>query len=160
MKPWLLLLFTWCLPLPAAASHQWAGIDLCAVYEDTLPPGLSIESLPEPNSSGADLLQQYCTQCHNLPGPDRHTAAEWGDVTSKMFMLMDVSNRFGRLNGEVDTMQSHDQKALQSYLERHATQSMVEHPPTPHWLTRLWVLLPFLLLMGVGMLRWWKRGSD
>ncbi|MCP3671830.1 MAG: hypothetical protein GY814_15630 [Gammaproteobacteria bacterium] len=157
MKPWLLLLFTWCLPLTAAASHQWAGIDLCAVYKDALPPGLTIESLPEPKSSGADLLQQYCTQCHNLPGPNRHTASEWGDVTSKMFMLMDVSNRFGGLNGEVDTMQSHDQKALQSYLERHATQSMVEHPPNPHWMTRLWVLLPFLLLMGVGMLRWWKR---
>lgn len=161
MKRIILLLMIFCLPQPVAASHPSAGIDLCEVHKDKLPPGLTAESLPEPHSKGAGLLHQYCTQCHNLPGPDRHTAAEWRELTPKMFLLMDVSHRFGGLMGRVEIMQGEEQEGLLNYLERHALPSAGQeatadtvqsnHP----WLTRLWTLIPFLLLMVLGLLRWW-----
>lgn len=159
MKPVILIFMTLCLPLPVAASHTWSGIDLCEVYEDKLPPGLTAESLPDPQSPGAGLLNQYCTQCHNLPGPDRHTAAEWREVTSNMFLLMDVSHRFGGLMGRVEIMQKQEQEMLVRYLQRHAMRSVDKKTSAEkvhHWLTPVLVLGPFLLLVGVGMLRWWK----
>lgn len=198
MKRIILLLMIFCLPQPVAASHPSAGIDLCEIHKDKLPPGLTAESLPDPQSPGAALLHQYCTQCHNLPGPDRHTAGEWREVTPKMFLLMDVSHRFGGLMGRVEIMQREEQERLLVYLERHAIDGVGVKPPYPrhysqhalrgldergrsqtahdshinpassrgltptpgendHWLTRLWVLAPFLLLMGLGLFRWWRH---
>ncbi len=176
MKRVTLLFLILTLPQPVAASHPSAGIDLCEIHKDKLPPGLTAESLPDPQSPGAALLHQYCTQCHNLPGPDRHTAGEWHEVTPKMFLLMDVSHRFGGLMGRVEIMQREEQERLLVYLERHAIDGVGVKPldprhysqhalrgltPTPgendHWLTRLWVLAPFLLLMGLGLFRWWRH---
>ena len=120
MKRIALLFLILALPPPVIASHGWAGFDLCEVHKDKLPPGLTAESLPAPQSRGAALLHQYCTQCHNLPGPDRHTAAEWRGVTSKMFMLMDVSHQFGGLMGKVEVIPRAQQEILRTYLESHA----------------------------------------
>lgn len=159
----LVLLLLLALPLPVLASHAWSGVDLCKLYEDKLPPGMSAESLPDGASQGAGLLARYCTQCHNLPGPDRHTATEWREVTAKMFMLMDVSSRFGGLMGRVDALSPGDQGVLLSYLERHAADSDTGQSTTPKnsginpWLTRTFALLPLLLLTGLGLLRWWLR---
>lgn len=162
MKRTAILLMILFMPLPVAASHTWADIDLCEVYKDKLPPGLTAASLPEAHSPGAALLNQFCTQCHNLPGPDRHTAAEWRDLASNMFMLMEVASRFGGLMGKAETMQTQDQEILLAYLERHATQSTISKKPVDSdaighpWLTRTLALLPFQLLTGLGLLRWWR----
>ena len=51
---------------------------------DILPPGIDPKLLPDPGSPGARLLEQYCTQCHDLPGPGMHTAAEWPAVVNRM----------------------------------------------------------------------------
>lgn len=162
MRSRLLLLFILWLPCPLYASHQWAGIDLCEVYKDSLPPGLSIKSLPEPESSSAGLLQHYCTQCHNLPGPDRHTAAEWRDVAARMFMLMDVSHRFGGLMGRVEIMDKQQQEKLLAYLERFAPNQSVQKggDKDSRWLSPILVMTPFLLLMGLGLVRWWGSNRE
>jgi cytochrome c5 len=47
------------------------------IMGDVLPPGMDPALLPEPKSEGARLLTGYCNQCHNLPGPGMHIAAEW-----------------------------------------------------------------------------------
>ncbi|MDP7569359.1 MAG: hypothetical protein QF677_05570 [Arenicellales bacterium] len=180
MRRTALLLLVFAVPLPVTASHGWAGFDLCAIHKDKLPPGLSIELLPDPLSPGAALLNQYCTQCHNLPGPDRHTAADWHKVVSKMHVLMDVSHQFGGLMGRVDTMQDEQQKTLLTYLQRHsatrnrsqsADHNSIPSPssqdfapgsgeldetsrPESLWLKRLLPLTPFLLLIGLGLFRW------
>ena len=162
MKRAVILTIALGLSQPLAASHTWSGIDLCEIHKDKLPPGLTAEMLTEAHSPAAELLQHYCTQCHNLPGPDRHTAAEWHEVTSNMFLLMDVSHRFGGLMGRVEIMQKQQQESLLAYLERHAMQSADAEAVVPAgqpdhaWLTRILVLAPFLLLMGLGLLRWWK----
>ncbi|MCP4277271.1 MAG: hypothetical protein GY779_13055 [Gammaproteobacteria bacterium] len=164
---WITLLFmTLLLSLPASANHDWTTIDLCEIYKDKLPPGLTHESLPEAHSHGAVLLNQYCTQCHNLPGPDRHTAAEWSEVAAKMFMLMEVSNRFGGLMGQVENMRPQDQQGLIIYLQRHASKSTIINKPVESesnnqpWLTRSLTLMPFFLLAGLGLLRWWQNSGS
>jgi hypothetical protein len=148
------------LPVQVIASHGWSSFDICEVYKDKLPPGLSSDSLPDSKSPGALLLNQYCTQCHNLPGPDRHTAAEWRQVTSKMFMLMGVSHRFGGLMGKVEILPRVQQETVLAYLERYASpQSAVltESTDSTLWLARILPLTPFALLIGLGFWRWWKH---
>ncbi|MFZ5615273.1 MAG: hypothetical protein ACOY4L_10705 [Pseudomonadota bacterium] len=55
-----------------------------------LPPGIDPALLPEPHSAGARILEYYCTQCHNLPGPGMHTATEWPRVLGRMNMRMQM----------------------------------------------------------------------
>lgn len=48
------------------------------------PPGFRREQLPEPESRAAGLLEAYCTQCHGLPTPVMHSAAEWPTLMRRM----------------------------------------------------------------------------
>lgn len=57
---------------------------------NALPLGMDPALLPDPQSVGAQLLQQTCTQCHNLPGPGLHTASEWPQVLARMNMRMQM----------------------------------------------------------------------
>jgi mono/diheme cytochrome c family protein len=57
------------------------------------------ENLPEPNTRGPALLQAYCVQCHWLPDPQMHTAAEWPILVRRM--LMRASTLQARLGGPV-----------------------------------------------------------
>ncbi len=120
MIRWMLLLLALWIPSPVGASHLWAGIDLCEVRKDIVPPGLPLDLLPAPDSEGSLLLQRYCTQCHNLPGPGRHTAAEWREVMDRMSLLMDVSHRFGALMGKVELLQEQENAVLLAYLSDNA----------------------------------------
>jgi len=130
----LILILGLCAALPTFASHQWAGIDLCEVRKDVVPPGFPPDQLPAPGSEGARLLQRYCAQCHNLPGPGRHTAAQWRQVAPRMFLLMEVTQRFGGLLNELDTPQERERARLLAYLEGHALKpwSRDEAPPAPY----------------------------
>lgn len=59
-----------------------------------LPPkGFTPEDLPEPQSTGAGLLQAYCTQCHWLPTPQMHSAAEWPILLRRMALRMSLLER-------------------------------------------------------------------
>ncbi|TXH74122.1 hypothetical protein [Thiobacillus sp.] len=82
----------------------------------TLPPGMDPARLPESDSSGARLLQQFCMQCHNLPGPGLHTASEWPQVLGRMNMRMQM---MGGMMGVAapDPVQL---EILLGYLQRHA----------------------------------------
>mgnify|MGYP000857521101 CR=1 FL=1 len=81
-----------------------------------LPPGMDPARLPESDSSGAHLLQQFCMQCHNLPGPGLHTASEWPQVLGRMNMRMQM---MGGMMGVAapDPVQL---EILLGYLQRHA----------------------------------------
>jgi len=112
----------------AFASHSYGGLDLCALYPEIMPPGLNAEQLPEPKSKGAALIQNYCEQCHALPGPGRHTAEEWKPVLEHMQTLMDVSNRFGGLMGNIKTPTFIEREQLQEYLSKHALKPIKKKP--------------------------------
>ncbi|WP_078484992.1 hypothetical protein [Solemya pervernicosa gill symbiont] len=121
---WLLLLFTLLTAGQAVAGHDWGGMDLCTLYPEKMPPGMSIEQLPQSDHPGALLMQRYCAQCHNLPGPGRHTAVEWPQVLERMDTLMEVSSRFGALLGRVEVPTQGESLQIQAYLNTNALQPM------------------------------------
>jgi cytochrome c5 len=55
-----------------------------SVMGSVLPPGIEPAALPEPESAGAQLLQRFCVQCHKLPSPGLHSAAEWPAIVDRM----------------------------------------------------------------------------
>jgi hypothetical protein len=48
---------------------------------------------PEVNRASADAFRIACKQCHVLPDPQRHTAAEWRAVVARMQENMEWMNR-------------------------------------------------------------------
>jgi mono/diheme cytochrome c family protein len=87
------------------------------------PPIFKAEDLPEPRSRGAGLLQVYCIQCHWLPAPQMHSAAEWPILLRRMEMrARTLEHRMGGpltegLTGEI-LMAGYTRTALPSPAER------------------------------------------
>lgn len=54
-----------------------------------LPPeNYQVSDLPQPRTYGAAMLQVYCEQCHWLPSPQMHSAAEWPLLVNRMLLRM------------------------------------------------------------------------
>ncbi len=88
---------------------------------DMLPPPMDPALLPDPDSDGAKLLQQFCTQCHNLPGPGLHTAAEWPAVVERMNRRMRMMGRHSMMMmGGIETPTERELATIRDYLESHA----------------------------------------
>lgn len=49
--------------------------------------------IPEINTPAAEPFRLACQQCHTLPDPRRHTAAEWPAVVARMERNMEWMNR-------------------------------------------------------------------
>ncbi len=116
----VLMMIALMAPQAAYSKHDWGGLDLCEVRRDVVPPGLDPALLPDAASDGARLMRRYCTQCHNLPGPGRHTAGEWPQALERMALLMRVSSRFRGLMGEVAEPSAEERELLRDYLRTHA----------------------------------------
>lgn len=58
-----------------------------------MPRGVDPAQLPEPRSTGAKLVGQYCTQCHGLPTPNLHSTEGWLPVVSRMNARMQWMSR-------------------------------------------------------------------
>ena len=112
----------------ALANHSFGGLDMCALYPETMPPGITVDQLPGNNKTDITLMQTYCTQCHELPGPGRHTAEEWPQVLDHMFTLMDVASKFGGLMGHVKNPDIKERRQLGNYLQQHALRN-IKHKP-------------------------------
>jgi cytochrome c2 len=55
-----------------------------------LPPaGFTAADLPDPDSSGAQHVVQYCTACHALPSPSSHSATDWPSVLRRMWLRIE-----------------------------------------------------------------------
>jgi cytochrome c2 len=92
---------------------------------DMLPPAMDPAFLPDPDSEGALLLQQYCAQCHNLPGPGLHTADEWPAVVNRMNRRMRMMGRHGMMMmGRVEAPSRQENVVILDYLQAHAQQPL------------------------------------
>lgn len=90
---------------------------------DMLPPGVKPEALPDPGSRGAKLLARYCNQCHNLPSPAMHSAAEWPVITSRMFSRMSMmSGMMGMMN--VENPSPEERQTIVAYLQVHSMKTI------------------------------------
>ncbi|BAP87638.1 putative uncharacterized protein [Burkholderiales bacterium GJ-E10] len=89
----------------------------------SLPPGIDPALLPESGSRGAQALQRYCVQCHNLPGPGLHTAAEWPAVLARMNARMQMMQGMPMMQGmmHLEAPTPTEQAALLEYLQKYAT---------------------------------------
>jgi cytochrome c2 len=73
---------------------------------------VSPNTLPSPESRGAVLFKEICSQCHSLPDPKLHTSEEWPGVVERM------QNNIRTMNKKVLTDQ--EKKAIIAYLSDHA----------------------------------------
>ena len=55
--------------------------------------GVNPDDLPDSESPGAKLVENYCTQCHSLPDPMRHSDSEWPGVVDRMESRIQGSGR-------------------------------------------------------------------
>jgi len=91
-----------------------------------LPLGIAVSDLPETESPGAKLLQRYCSQCHNLPGPGLHTADEWTAVLDRMLSRMQMMTDRGMMSmmHDIQSPSTTDTRILLAYLQKHAQQPL------------------------------------
>ena len=87
-----------CRPAPAPPPDSATGghglnrqdeLLLAAANIALPPPDVKPGDLPEPNSQGAQLVVQYCAQCHNLPAPVMHSATDWPGIARRMWLRME-----------------------------------------------------------------------
>jgi len=65
----------------------------------TLPEGVSGDDLPAADSRGARLAVAFCSQCHGVPTPKRHSAGDWISTLRRMFVRMDHMAGMGGMMG-------------------------------------------------------------
>ncbi len=74
----------------------------------TILPG----ALPAPESRGAVLFRDECSQCHALPDPQLHTAVEWPKVLERMRRNMESMKK--------KVISEQDRRMIEEYLKSHA----------------------------------------
>ena len=118
-------------PADQAAAPPATRMDalLVASARIALPPaGFTAADLPEPDSPGAKLVAENCTQCHELPTPGAHSATDWPRVLRRMWIRMDeLPDSLG-----VKTLAEGERTRVSQYLMANALQvSDASLPPGP-----------------------------
>ena len=89
-----------------------------------VPEGVPASELPQPDSRGARLTARYCSQCHGIPSPRRHTAGDWDATVRRMLRRMDHMARMrGMMGGgtiDVRAPSRDEADALLAYFREHA----------------------------------------
>ncbi|MFQ5690534.1 MAG: hypothetical protein ACE5HQ_09710 [Gemmatimonadota bacterium] len=121
--------------VPTASLNRGQRWRMISSIGAGLPPSsYKRQDLPESRSRGAALLQVYCVQCHWMPAPQMHTAAEWPILVHRMLMrARTLKNRLGgpltgKLVGDVllsgletaELPPAADVDTLLAYLQRNA----------------------------------------
>lgn len=106
------------------ARKRWADSPHGPMLERILPPTFAPAQLPQSASRGAELVVQYCVQCHNLPNPAMHHAAKWPGIVERMVVRMQGRGNMGVLMKElmagVEAPGEEDAKLLLAYLQKNA----------------------------------------
>ena len=83
-----------------------------------MPRGVDPAQLPEPQSAGARLVNQYCTQCHGLPTPALHSAPGWSPVVGRMNVRMQWMRQNSSMGIAAPTPE--ELQAIYGYMQAHA----------------------------------------
>jgi len=107
-----------------AARMRWQDSPHGPMLARILPPTFEPSQLPARETQGAELVVEYCVQCHNLPNPAMHDAAKWPRIVERMVVRMQGKGNLGTLMKEMMAgvkAPSDAQKAqLLAYLQRYA----------------------------------------
>lgn len=60
---------------------------------DVSPQPVDPSTLPEPESPGAEILKNKCTQCHGLVSPRQHASQQWPYIIERMDRRMHMMSR-------------------------------------------------------------------
>ncbi len=83
-----------------------------------MPRGADPAQLPEPQSAGARLVNQYCTQCHGIPTPALHSASGWSPVVGRMNARMQWMRQNSSMGIAAPTPE--ELQAILGYMQIHA----------------------------------------
>lgn len=98
---------------------RWGGMTEGMMMGGAMPRGVDPAQLPEPQSAGARLVNQYCTQCHGLPTPALHSAPGWSPVVGRMNARMQWMKQNSDMGIAAPTPE--ELKAILAYMQTHAT---------------------------------------
>lgn len=83
-------------PPTASLSRQQRWRMISSIGTGLPPQDFQIEELPQSETYGAAMLQVFCEQCHWLPSPQMHSAAEWPVLVRRMLLRgRMLQNRLG-----------------------------------------------------------------
>ena len=140
MTKFYLCLIAALLPLSGHATGEieraqslWAQSPHGRMLERILPPSVTPQQLPEPNSEGARLTARYCVQCHHLPNPQMHTPARWQPLVERMVWRMQGRGNMGALMkdmmAQVQAPTDAELATLTAYLRKHGQREIdPQHP--------------------------------
>ena len=110
------------------ARLRWETSPHGPMLERILPPTFEPGQLPEPASRGAELVVQYCVQCHNLATPAMHNPEKWPPVVDRMVVRMKGRGNMGELMKEmmagVQAPTGEEERMLVAYLQRHGQRAI------------------------------------
>jgi hypothetical protein len=106
------------------ARELWAQSPHGRMLERILPPAVTPDQLPEPQSEGARLTARYCVQCHHLPNPQMHTAEKWITTVDRMVWRMQGKGNMGPLMKDmmagIQAPAPDERAVLNRYLQKHS----------------------------------------
>jgi len=107
-----------------AARARWQESPHGPMLARILPPTFQPAQLPDRGTRGANLVVEYCVQCHNLPNPAMHHAAKWPGIVERMVVRMQGKGNLGVLMKEmmagVKAPSDAERAVLVAYLQRYA----------------------------------------
>ena len=120
---------------PDDASPEASRVDYRQYFVE--PIGVQPDQLPQPKSVGAGLAVEFCGQCHGIPAPSSHSAADWRPILRNMFLRMDRMSRMGMMGGmmmsgptmgmrPVVVPSAEEERDLVAYYREHALRAMPE----------------------------------
>jgi len=101
------------------------GGGMCRMM-DVTPQPIDPASLPEPESSGAQILKSKCTQCHGLVSPRQHASQEWY-IVERMDRRMQMMARGGMgmmRRADIQPLSQEERNTLIGYLQQNAFKAM------------------------------------
>jgi len=110
---------------PAAQMTRGDRLLLTAAAIALPPDWIGPTDLPQQDARGAKLVVAYCRQCHALPTPRAHGAADWPVVARRMWLRMEGLPESLRV--EVPSLS--DRADILQYLTANALKVGVTPPP-------------------------------
>lgn len=110
------------------ARQRWSESPHGPMLERILPPTFLPSQLPEVHSRGAQIVVQYCVQCHSLPNPAMHNPEKWPGIVARMVFRMRGGGNMGDLMREmmagVRSPTEEEAKILVAYLQQYGQRAI------------------------------------